>query len=496
LPRTSRGLYGINAQEYSSPSSSIIFPFLLSPFVLLGVEKLVPLTLGLLCNAASVWMIVGFFHRHAIAGGSGDRHPAWLLLVPLLLLSVNAIALPFVGMEHPMHLLVVVLTMTGLVRLGETARMNGALAIGVVMGPLIRFEGLALSGAVLLILFAKGHARAGLLLGTLLGLAFGSYVLFMHAHGLPLTPSSVLVKSTISADAMDANPLNAAKGMALNAVGAILIREGLLLLIASVALARAMGGISLGPIKLGEAGEPSPDARAMVAFPAVAAMTAHLLFGTYGWFGRYEVYVFAIMLLATCYVLSEAIKQVEPTCWRIAMCALGLTMLSFSFCETTWNTPAAARNVYEQQWQMHRFVTEFFPHPVAVNDLGAVSYRNERFVLDLWGLGSEEVRKLRKDNKMTADGIEALVQRRSVPLAMIYDGWFQDAIPARWEAIARLTTSQVVSADKTVTFYLTQPAYKREALAALRQFATKLPAGAKLDIAEQPPQAPPLDQAD
>jgi hypothetical protein len=157
----SRGLYGINAQEYSSPSSSIIFPILPSPFVLLGIEQFAPLALGLLCNAASVWIIAGFFHRHAIAGGSGDRHPAWLLLVPLLLLSVNAIALPFVGMEHPLHLLAVVLTMTGLVRVGETARMNGALAIGVVMGPLIRFEGLALSGAVLLIPFAKGHVRAG-----------------------------------------------------------------------------------------------------------------------------------------------------------------------------------------------------------------------------------------------------------------------------------------------------------------------------------------------
>jgi hypothetical protein len=162
----SRGLYGINAQEYSSPSSSIIFPFLLSPFVFLGVEKLAPLALGLISNAASTWMIAGFFHRHVIAGGSGDHDRAWLLLVPLLLVSVNAIALPFVGMEHPLHLLAVVLTITGLARLGETARMNGALAIGLMMGPLIRFEGLALSGAVLLILLAKDHARTALLLGT------------------------------------------------------------------------------------------------------------------------------------------------------------------------------------------------------------------------------------------------------------------------------------------------------------------------------------------
>jgi hypothetical protein len=289
---------------------------------------------------------------------------------------------------------------------------------------------------------------------------------------------------------MDASALTVVKGIALHAAGAILIRPGLLLLIASIALLRPIGGTSLGPIKPGLAGEASPDARAMVAFAGVAAMTAHLLFGTYGWFGRYEIYVFAIMLLTTCYVLSASIKQVEPTWRRIALCALALTLMSLSFWKTTWRTPVATRNIYEQQWQMHRFATEFFPHAVAVNDLGAVSYRNDQFVLDLWGLGSEEVRKLRKENKMTAEEIDALVQRRGVPLAMIYDGWFPDAIPRHWKAIARLTTSQVVSADKTVTFYLTRPAYKHETLAALRRFATTLPAGAKLNIVEEPAVGP------
>jgi hypothetical protein len=318
----------------------------------------------------------------------------------------------------------------------------------------------------------------------------------MHAHGLPLIPSSVLVKSTISADAMNASPLSVARGIALHAAGAILIRPGLLLAIASVALLRAIAGSRLGPIKPSVAGEASPDARAMVAFAGVAAMTAHLLFGTYGWFGRYEIYVFAIMLLTTCYVLSPSIKQVEPT-WRlIALCALGLTLMSLSFWKTTWKTPAAARNIYEQQWQMHRFVTEFFPHPVAVNDLGAVSYRNDQFVLDLWGLGSEEVRKLREENKLTAEEIDGLVQRRGVPLAMIYDAWFPDAIPTHWRAVAHLKTSQVVSADQTVTFYLTRPAYKHEARDALRRFATTLPAGAKLNIVEEPAVGPAVGQAD
>jgi hypothetical protein len=490
-----RGVYGINLQEYSSPSSSILFPLLLAPFTLIGIDRFAPLLLGVLSNAVSLWIIAGFFYRHVIADASGMRTWAWALVIPLLLLSMNAVALPLVGMEHPLHLLTVVLTITGLVRFGETGQIGGRLAAGVLLAPLIRFEGLALSGAVLLILIIKGRTVTAVALGATLAAALAGYGLFMHAHELPLIPSSVMVKSTISADAMNAHPLTVLQGIALNAAGALLIRQGLLLAIASVLMVRVASSIRFGAIKPGEAGALSPEARSVVAFAGVAAMIAHLLLGTYGWFGRYEVYVFGIMLLTTCYVLSDSIRQVGPAWRRIAMCALALAMLGFSFSKATLNTPAAARNVYEQQWQMHRFVTEFFPRAVAVNDLGAVSYRNDRFVLDLWGLGSEEVRKLRKEDQLTAKEIDGLVQRRGVPLAMIYDGWFPNAIPADWKAVARLTTSQVVSADTTVTFYVTRPAYEREIVPALRRFAADLPKGAKLSIVEKPATKSSIGQA-
>ena len=41
---------------------------------------------------------------------------------------------------------------------------------------------------------------------------------------------------------------------------------------------------------------------------------------------------------------------------------------------------------------MRRFVLEHVKAPVAVNDVGLVAYRNPYMVLDLIGLGSEEVR--------------------------------------------------------------------------------------------------------
>lgn len=478
----SRGVYGINLQEYSSPSSSILFPFLLAPFAFLGMDRFAPMLLGVLSNGVSLWILGGFVHRHIIADGSGERSWGWVLLIPLLIVALNAVALPLVGMEHPLHVLTVVLTITGLVRLGETGQMNRRLAAGVLLAPLFRFEGLALSGAVLLLLIVKSKARAALAQSAILVIALASYALFMRAHGLPLIPSSVMVKSTVSANAMEHGTSAVMKGLVKNFTDAIKIRPGTMLAMVCVLLLPALGAARLGPIRSGEPHE----ARAMVAFVAIAAMAAHLLLGTYGWFGRYEVYVFALALLAVSYVLSDAIKRIEPVWLRILTCALALALVGYPFWKTTWNTPAAARNVYEQQWQMHRFVTEYFPHPVAVNDIGAVAYRNDRFVLDLWGLGSEEARKLRRQGQLDSGRIDALVQRYRVPAAMVYDIWFPNALPADWQPLARLTTSKVMSADATVTFYLAQPAYKREMLGALERFARTLPPGAKLELVKEP----------
>ncbi|MDX1696293.1 MAG: hypothetical protein R3208_21185, partial [Ketobacteraceae bacterium] len=49
--------------------------------------------------------------------------------------------------------------------------------------------------------------------------------------------------------------------------------------------------------------------------------------------------------------------------------------------------PIASNNIYQQQYQMHRFAVEYYNKPLAVNDLGYVSYNNDNYVLDLWGAG-------------------------------------------------------------------------------------------------------------
>lgn len=43
------------------------------------------------------------------------------------------------------------------------------------------------------------------------------------------------------------------------------------------------------------------------------------------------------------------------------------------YVRATVTNPIASRNIYEQQYQMHRFVVDYYRDAVAVNDLGFVA---------------------------------------------------------------------------------------------------------------------------
>jgi hypothetical protein len=133
----------------------------------------------------------------------------------------------------------------------------------------------------------------------------------------------------------------------------------------------------------------------------------------------------------------------------------------------------AGRNIHEQQFQLHRFAVDFYRRPVAVNDLGWVSYRNPQYVLDLWGLGSEAARQARLITHQPG-WIDDLTRRHDVGVAMIYPSWFDGQIPQGWRLLARLHSAHphVSSALDDVSIYATSDSAVPDALQALRQFAS------------------------
>ncbi|AXQ95947.1 hypothetical protein LV780_19440 (plasmid) [Cereibacter azotoformans] len=220
-----------------------------------------------------------------------------------------------------------------------------------------------------------------------------------------------------------------------------------------------------------------------VAAVATAATGAHLIFGKFGWLGRYEPYAVALALVALTAAGGRALSTLRPV-WAgptVSLAVLGV--VAVPFLTPAKDTPAASRNIFEQQYQMHRFTTEFFPRTVAVNALGWVAYRNDGHVLDLWGLGSEEVRRAtRSAGGLTPELIAELADRKGAVYAMIYDRWFKGRVPPSWCRMAVLRTSLVTAGSDEVSFYLIDPAEAPAMAGALARFAPTLPAGASLEV--------------
>ena len=145
-------------------------------------------------------------------------------------------------------------------------------------------------------------------------------------------------------------------------------------------------------------------------------------------------------------------------------------------------SPFGARNIYDQQYQMGRFAQAFYMRPVAVNDLGLVAYKNPNFVLDLWGLGSEQVRRAKLAGEYSPARMAALAASYDVGLVMIYDSWFPQGLPMDWTKVAVLHTNLVTAAGSDVAFYRTPAVDAADVTRALEAFAPTLPARDSLEI--------------
>lgn len=143
----------------------------------------------------------------------------------------------------------------------------------------------------------------------------------------------------------------------------------------------------------------------------------------------------------------------------------------------------AANDIFQQQYQMQRFATEYYDRPIAVNDLGLMAYRHPHYTLDLLGLAYEEIRKARREGRDSVL-IEALSERYGVGLAIIYPFWFEKRLPESWRLVARMYLSRPPTspAGPRVFFFVTGAGDRERIVGLLRRFRPTLPEGVRLEI--------------
>jgi hypothetical protein len=444
-----QGTYGVNPGEAASASSSALWPLLIAPFAGTAAQVWLPF----LWNLVTVTGCGALWGR--VIGQSVPRGALAVVLAALGPVALNMPGVAFTGMENGLHALMALGVVLGLGRALTGGGIAPWFAAAIILGPLVRLEGIALSLAACLALLLSGQARAAVLLalGALAGVA--AFATFLVAQGLDPLPGSVLAKVGLAAGGQGALMQNLGQPQ-----GWLLL--ALSVLAGGVALAhRGVPGLFLG-------------AFALTGF-------AHLAFAQVGWMHRYEHYIVVALVAALLLAgpaLAPPLARRMPALAAIACLAAGAAFLPKLL---TWYI-LSPRTIHLQQAQMARFARDFLPLPVAVNDLGHVAFGNSAYVLDLWGLGSAETRALRLSGQTPPGWADPLARQHGVAYAVIYDSWFGTAVGPDWVRMAELHLDGPHGpiGDTVVTFYALGRDMVQPMRTALDGFAPTLPEGARL----------------
>jgi hypothetical protein len=316
--------------------------------------------------------------------------------------------------------------------------------------------------------------RAAVLTGLALGVLLLAWYGFTHEIGLQVLPCSVLLRSGSAAHVLGQSGWARLWGsLQGNWNTTLQQRQGrmLLALSALTVLLSALQyrrGLRRQALTLG----------GLALFSALA----HVCGGQYGALPRYEIYILTLLVLC-CLLLG---RRHLHRFWARGLVMASLAWVALPYIQATLITPQAARAVYLMPYQLQRFAVGYWRQALATNGIGWVSYRNPHYVLDLEGLGSQAVCRMRLDGAWNPDSMAALVADRDIGMIIYYSVPQRPAPLAHWQKIAELISTPKRAdprgASFFVSFYLKPQSNPALAQLRLRQFSLSLPPGARIQF--------------
>lgn len=207
-------------------------------------------------------------------------------------------------------------------------------------------------------------------------------------------------------------------------------------------------------------------------------------------FYRYEAHLIVAGFAAISLALAEQKPALPQGVVRLFVVVfVGIWVLPFMIRSVyyTLNHSLGAKNIYEQQYQMARFLQKYYPTgSVAANDIGAITYLNPQIrLLDMVGIGSTPIADSyvyrEGEFQVPTETVQLLAQERGVQLAIVYEEWMGKSIPKSWTKIATWTIpDNFICAEEQVMFYAAQSQEISPLLANLKAFESQLPAGVQV----------------
>lgn len=445
-----RGIWGVFPGEFGFSASSLLWPLAIWAFATVThIFHLAPLLL----NVIFAGLLLAFVNRVL-----ANLETPFLMTFLVLFLIAFATPLPVltvIGMEHVSHCFFTVLFVWLVARqLASPAEATNRelffLTLASVVLGMTRYEAMFLMPVSTGLFAARGryHPAFASLAGFLPILGFGLWSL---SHGWYFLPNPVLLKG-------QSPDFSSLRGILFSLGYGIFYKLGQAPPVALLMIFSALFLLAHDRKRQ----EKSAGFFANLLFLAVA--TLHLQFAGMGWFFRYEAYLVAWGIFTVAVSWKEwdtlAEELLSPSRKRpvllLAQYALGLT-LAYRICIPMVTIPIAFINIFHQPIQVATFLKAYYPGaPVAVNDIGAVSFFASIKATDLWGLADMEMASAIRELRATPDFIATLAERRGVKIAVAYERLLVEygGVPASWKKIGSWRISHnVICSQAEICFY-------------------------------------------
>ena len=446
--------WGINAQQFSAASSSILYSLLLAVLVkVFSANILIPFILNAITAIILLIVVQQRLHKENVSFASQ------LIILLLVIFFTPLPALVISGMEHTLQCLFSFLFLFNFndwwndnknppqKKIPLSMYINGVLVCT------IRYEGLFLVAIVCCILLFNKKIISAFVLGFISLLPIIIFGIYSVSKGSYFFPNSVLLKAT---------PVEISSNGAVSFISNILIDKLTLFKngITSLATQRLLLILPLTYLMFKKF-LADKNSYAQIILVLTVCTLLQLSFASTGWFYRYEAYlvlcsVVIISLIVYKYAkpfISSINKKVYPAIIFVFLILIFPLVLRSAAAYT--KAKQACINIYEQQNQMGNFIKKYYDtDTVAVNDIGAVSYFKQNGVVDLWGLADIDVAKSKRNNYSTPAFLYNLANKKDVKLAVVYDSWFDSSLLKKWQKVATWQIkNNVICGDSIVSFY-------------------------------------------
>ncbi len=455
-------VWGISKHEFSSSSSSLLWTASLAfVYFVFGVNEHAPWIMALLSAIGLLILVYRLLRSLNV--------PGMLNFILLLCLTLLFPVVPLIrtGMEHILHgLLAILFAWLAAKILQDENDQNGKghwftrdeqklLAVTPILAT-IRYEGL-FEIAVVIILFAlKKRYILGVAVGLASAIPLLVYGLISIQHDNYLIPNSLLLKSNLPDFSSLASIL---QSLGLHGFTTIMNHSHLTYLFLLVMILFLFGYYNNSKTLW--------DRTSLFLLIFILTFLLHMQYAKIGWFFRYEAYLVGWGIFAaglSLYLnfprLIGSDKNLTISSYAL-LAGLLLAVSSYTLIErgvkSLVKTVPATTNIYEQQYQMGRFIREYYSgEAVMVNDVGAVSFLADFQCFDKVGVANIRVMNAVKSNDFTPESLKQMCLEAGVKIAIVYrrNLWLSPGIPKGWRCIGKWTIrNNVVCSSKTVDFF-------------------------------------------